>query len=104
MNLLLFLLILNTLNHQSLKMKLNYSLFLPVLASHVLDGVLAGNLNLTAISAKHGRSTLECWSLAEPPFIARGANNYPIGNFTGAFIGVLPPKTYIGQAWAPAYL
>ncbi|KAF2673270.1 hypothetical protein BT63DRAFT_397038 [Microthyrium microscopicum] len=60
-------------------------------------------LNITAISAANGESTLECWNLFSPPGDFAGAANYPIGNFEGAFIGVLPPQTYIGQAWARTY-
>lgn len=59
-------------------------------------------LNVTAISATNGTSNLECWSLSSAPRNARGAANYDIGNFEGAFVGVIPPKTYIGYALAPS--
>lgn len=59
-------------------------------------------LNVTAISAINGASVLQCWSLTTPPGNFRGASNYPIGDFSGAFVGVIPPKTHIGFAHAPA--
>ncbi|KAF2810181.1 uncharacterized protein BDZ99DRAFT_562962, partial [Mytilinidion resinicola] len=49
---------------------------------------------LTALSAFDGASRLECWALDSIPKIGRGAANYDIGNFSNAFIGILPPRTY----------
>jgi hypothetical protein len=59
-------------------------------------------MNITAISTVNGASVLECWSLAAPPKNFAGAANYPIGDFQSAFVGVIPPKTYIGFAHAPS--
>ncbi|CAD0094144.1 unnamed protein product [Aureobasidium vineae] len=61
----------------------------------------AQSLNISALAAQNGTSILECWSLASPTS-GRGAQNYPLGDFSNAFIGAIPPHTYIGQAWAPA--
>ncbi|KAF1352071.1 hypothetical protein BDV97DRAFT_269943, partial [Delphinella strobiligena] len=59
-------------------------------------------LNVTAIAAINGSSVLECWNLKQPPFDAAGALNYPLGNSTNAFLGIIPPRTHIGQAFAPS--
>ena len=58
-------------------------------------------LNITAIAAINNASVLECWQLATQPQIFLGAVNYLFGNATGGYVGILPPKTYIGQAWSP---
>jgi hypothetical protein len=58
-------------------------------------------LNLTAITARHNASTLECWQLLNPPSTFAGAINYPLAASTGGYVGVIAPQTYIGQAWAP---
>ncbi|KAF7510569.1 hypothetical protein GJ744_006415 [Endocarpon pusillum] len=57
-------------------------------------------LNLTAISARHNASTLECWQLLTPPTTFAGATNFPLGDATDAYLGVIAPHTHIGQAWA----
>lgn len=62
----------------------------------------AQGLNVTAIAAINGQSIFECWNIHDSPFDAAGAVNFPIGDFNGSFIGVIPPHTYIGQAFAPA--
>lgn len=64
--------------------------------------VHAQGLNVTAIAAVNGSSVFQCWTLATPPTIARGAANFPLGDSTGSFLGVIPPRTYIGQAFAPS--
>ncbi|KAG9675518.1 hypothetical protein KCU99_g4530, partial [Aureobasidium melanogenum] len=61
----------------------------------------AQSLNVSTIAVQNGTSTLECWSL-ESPTSGRGAQNYPLGDFSDAFIGAIPPQTHIGQAWAPS--
>lgn len=58
-------------------------------------------LNVSAIGFANNASTLECWNLAAPATFARGAANYPMGDSTKNYLGVIPPNTYIGQAWAP---
>jgi hypothetical protein len=83
-------------------MKMNYSLHYTSLLGAMtgVPAVYAQGFNVSAIGTANNASTLECWNLAAPPFGAAGAANYPIGNFTNSFIGVLPPQTIIGQAWA----
>ncbi|CAD0112539.1 unnamed protein product [Aureobasidium uvarum] len=61
----------------------------------------AQSLNVSTIAVQNGTSVLECWSLASPTS-GRGAQNYPLGDSSNAFIGAIPPHTYIGQAWAPS--
>ncbi|KAI4727944.1 hypothetical protein E4T49_04337 [Aureobasidium sp. EXF-10728] len=65
-----------------------------------LTHTTAQDLNVSTIAVQNGTSILECWTLgsATP---GRGAQNYPLGDFSNAFIGAVPPHTYIGQAWAP---
>ncbi|EMC98433.1 hypothetical protein BAUCODRAFT_66656 [Baudoinia panamericana UAMH 10762] len=62
--------------------------------------VRSQGLNISAIGTSNNVSTLECWNLAAPAYIAAGASNYPIGDSQGNFVGVIPPTTYIGQAFA----
>lgn len=75
-----------------------------ILVAFCFSQIQCQGFNLTAIAAVNGSSVLECWSLEGPPYIARGATNYPVGNFTGGFVGVIQPRTYVGQAWAPSVL
>lgn len=56
----------------------------------------ATSLNITAISAANNASRLECWQLAAPPILGRGAVNFNIGDFEGAFVGIIPPNTTSG--------
>jgi hypothetical protein len=56
----------------------------------------APSLNITAISAFNNASRLECWQLAAPPILGRGAVNFDIGDFDGAFVGIIPPNTTSG--------
>jgi hypothetical protein len=58
----------------------------------------AQGLNVSTLAVQNGSSVLECWSL-ESPTSGAGAQNYPLGDFSKAFIGAIPPHTYIGQAW-----
>jgi hypothetical protein len=58
----------------------------------------AQGLNVTTLAVQNGSSIFECWSL-ESPTSGAGAQNYPLGDFSNAFIGAIPPHTYIGQAW-----
>ncbi|KAI4796830.1 hypothetical protein E4T44_12171, partial [Aureobasidium sp. EXF-8845] len=58
----------------------------------------AQSLNVSTLAVQNGSSVLECWSL-ESPTSGAGAQNYPLGDFSKAFIGAIPPHTYIGQAW-----
>ncbi|KAK5151034.1 hypothetical protein LTS14_009529 [Recurvomyces mirabilis] len=83
-------------------MKMNFTFAWPLMMGAMLGPSLttAQGLNISAIGTANNASTLECWNLAAPPFGAAGAANYPIGNFTNSFVGVIPPQTYIGQAWA----
>ncbi|THW30491.1 hypothetical protein D6D25_05896 [Aureobasidium pullulans] len=71
-------------------------LFTSLLA--LLTQTLAQSLNVSTIAVQNGSSILECWSL-QSPTTGAGASNYPLGNFTNAFIGAIPPHTYIGAAW-----
>ncbi|THW13977.1 hypothetical protein D6D24_05729 [Aureobasidium pullulans] len=66
--------------------------------STLLTQTSAQNLNVSTIAVQNGSSVLECWSL-QSPTTGAGASNYPLGNFTNAFIGAIPPHTYIGAAW-----
>ncbi|OCL15472.1 hypothetical protein AOQ84DRAFT_278891 [Glonium stellatum] len=50
--------------------------------------------NLTAISFHDNSSRLECWAMAALPKLGAGAVNFPIGDFTGGSIGIIPPHTY----------
>jgi hypothetical protein len=75
--------------------------FFPLMGAFFFGQAAAQVLNATAISAAHGASTLECWQFSATASKFAGATNYPIGDFEGAYIGVISPKTYIGQAWAP---
>lgn len=84
---------------------MNYSILMTsamaLFGSTLPTTVLAqGGLNVSAISTANNASVLECWSLSAPSFAAARAINFPIGDSTGNFIGVLQPRTYIGQAWA----
>lgn len=54
------------------------------------------SLNVTAISAANNASRLECWQLAARPVLGRGAVNFDLGDFNGAFIGIIPPNTTSG--------
>ena len=63
------------------------------------DATVKG-LAVSAIGTTNNASTLECWNLAAPPFTAAGASNYPIGDSTGNFVGVIPAYTRIGVTWA----
>jgi len=58
-------------------------------------------LNMTAIATLNNASVFQCWQLTTPPQSFLGAVNYPFSNATGGYVGVIPPKTYIGQAWSP---
>jgi hypothetical protein len=83
-------------------MKMNYSLVFSSLlgAFTSMPAAYAQGFNVSALGTEKNVSTIECWNLAAPPFVAAGAANYPIGNFTNSFVGILPPQTIIGQAWA----
>jgi hypothetical protein len=84
-------------------MKMNFSIpLLSLLSTLLLPEAAAQGFNVTAITAVNNASVLQCWELTNPPRTFLGAANYDIGNFTNAYIGVLPPQTHIGQAWAPA--
>lgn len=56
----------------------------------------ATSLNITAISAANNAARLECWQLAASPVLGRGAVNFDIGDFDGAFVGIIPPNTTSG--------
>lgn len=56
----------------------------------------ATSFNITAISAANNAARLECWQLAAPPVIGRGAVNFDLGDFDGAFVGIIPPNTTTG--------
>lgn len=59
---------------------------------------IAQSLNVSTLAVQNASSVLECWSL-ESPTSGAGAQNYPLEDFSNAFIGAIPPHTYIGQAW-----
>jgi hypothetical protein len=56
----------------------------------------ATSFNITAISAANNASRLECWQLASPPMLGRGAVNFALGDFDQAFVGIIPPNTTSG--------
>lgn len=56
----------------------------------------ATSFNITAISAANNAARLECWQLAAPPVLGRGAVNFDLGDFDGAFVGIIPPNTTTG--------
>ncbi|KAJ4346096.1 hypothetical protein N0V95_005712 [Ascochyta clinopodiicola] len=56
----------------------------------------ATSLNITAISAANNAARLECWQLAAPPVLGRGAVNFALGDFDDAFVGIIPPNTTAG--------
>ena len=49
--------------------------------------------NVTAISAKHNASRLECWQLDSEPDFSRAATNFDLGSFGDSFVGILAPNT-----------
>ncbi|KAF2100232.1 hypothetical protein NA57DRAFT_73842 [Rhizodiscina lignyota] len=81
-------------------LKMHLLSLLPLFLLSCLSSANAQGLNVTAISASGGHSVLECWSLSAPPLSFAGASNYPIGNYEGSYVGVIAPRTHIGQAWA----
>jgi hypothetical protein len=95
--LLLVLLNLASTHSQSLTKMLPLLLLLTYFLSFVTQAI-AQSLNVTTLAVQNGSSVLECWSLGSPTSGA-GAQNYPLGDFSNAFIGAIPPHTYIGQAW-----
>lgn len=78
--------------------------FSPVFAQ--LSNVTTPSLNLTAISAANGGSTLECWQL--PGVVASagagtvGALNLFLGDLSNATYTVIPPRFNGGVHNAPA--
>ena len=72
-------------------------LFVTCLLS-LITQITAQSLNVSTLAVQNGSSIFECWSL-ESPTSGAGAQNYPLGDFSKAFIGAIPPHTYIGQAW-----
>jgi hypothetical protein len=82
---------------QSLSTMLPLLLLLTYFLSFVTQAI-AQSHNVTTLAVQNDSSVLECWSLGSPTSGA-GAQNYPLGDFSNAFIGAIPPHTYIGQAW-----
>lgn len=73
--------------------------FSSVISASVLVGGAvsqAPSFNITAISAANNASRLECWQLAAPPVLEHGAVNFDLGDFDGAFVGIIPPNTTTG--------
>ena len=73
----------------------------------ILVGGAPSFLNLTAISAAHGASTLECWQLVSPFAVSAtpgtvGTAILQLGNATSASYTVLPPNFDGGAHRAPA--
>lgn len=69
-----------------------------IVAVTLLYGVCAAchgpsAFNITAISAKNDVSRLECWQLDAEPELSRAATNFDLGEFSGGFVGILPPHT-----------
>jgi hypothetical protein len=63
-------------------------------------------LNVTAISAENGISTLECWELDSPFYISHdsatvGAKVAHLGNVSSLSWSVVPPGHYVGPHNAP---
>ncbi|KAK1997570.1 hypothetical protein LX36DRAFT_68003 [Colletotrichum falcatum] len=60
-------------------------------------------LNMTALSSRDGYSVLECWQLTSVPVEAHAALNYAVGgDLTRASWSIIPPRTTVGEAWAPS--
>ena len=64
-------------------------------------------LNLTAITAANGESTLECWQLSDPFTVSNQAGTIgtavkPLGNVTNAIYTILPARFNGGLHQAPA--
>lgn len=63
-------------------------------------------LNLTAITAANGKSTLECWQLSDPFKVSNQAGTIgtavkSLGNVANATYTILPPKFNGGLHQAP---
>jgi hypothetical protein len=95
--LLLVLLDLASTHFQSLSRMAPLLFLLTSLLSFITQ-ITAQGLNVSTLAVQNGSSILECWSL-ESPTSGAGAQNYPLGDFSKAFIGAIPPHTYVGQAW-----
>lgn len=65
-------------------------------AALLITACISAGLNITAISAANNAARLECWQLAAPPVLGRGAVNYDLGNLENAFLGIIPPNTTTG--------
>ncbi|KAF1355610.1 hypothetical protein EJ07DRAFT_168094 [Lizonia empirigonia] len=52
------------------------------------------SFNITAISAANNAARLECWQLAAPPVLGRGAVNFDLGDFDGATYQLTPYHRY----------
>jgi hypothetical protein len=85
---------------------LTAALSYPTQVSSQLSNVTTPSLNLTAISASHGASILECWQL--PGFVASGvagtvgALNLFLGNMSNATYTVIPSRFDGGVHNSPA--
>lgn len=82
-------------------------ILIPQLLGRAIAAPISTYLNLTAISAANGKSTLECWQLATPFTISQqagiqGTALLPLGNTTSAFYIVIPGKFDGGLHQAPA--
>jgi len=76
-------------------------LSLAVAGGHAAAENIGPPLNITALSSRDGYSVLECWQLSSVPVDYMSAVNYAVGNTTVATWSRIPPRTMIGEAWAP---
>jgi len=74
---------------------------LVVAGGHAAAESIGPALNITALSTRDGYSVLECWQLSSVPVDYMSAVNYAVGNTTVATWSRIPPRTMIGEAWAP---
>lgn len=84
----------------------NARTILPALIWLVAGVVAQLRLNVTAISAENGSSTLECWEVESPFYISddpatTGAMVAHLGNVSALSWSVSPPGQYIGLHNAP---
>ena len=68
----------------------------------------ASRLNVTAIGAQHGTSTLECWEVDSPLYesgdpTTAGTSVFHLGNVSTLSWSVAPPGEYVGPHNAPSH-
>ena len=81
-------------------------LLLPILAFLAASAAAHLRLNITAIGAQDGFSTLECWAVDSPFYTSGdsatvGASVANLGNVSALSWSVVPPGQYVGPHNAP---